>query len=330
MVLKRRCLSVEAKNNLIMEVKNLKKYFKVGKNAVLKAVDDVSFDIYEGETIGLVGESGCGKTTCGRTCTGMYNKTDGSVIYKGKDVHKLSGKEKRLFAKEVQIIFQDPYASLNPRMTVGDIIAEGIDIHGLAANFNERTERVNELLSLVGLNKEHANRFVHEFSGGQRQRIGIARALAVEPKFIMCDEPISALDVSIQAQVVNLLKRLQREMGLTYLFIAHDLAMVKHISNRVAVMYLGAVVEFTASKELYKNPVHPYTQALLSAIPIPDPLVERSRERIMLEGDVPSPINPPQGCKFAKRCKYAKEICGNEAPKLKEVAPGHLVACHLY
>ncbi|MBD8047587.1 MULTISPECIES: ABC transporter ATP-binding protein [Clostridium] len=330
MVLKRRCLSVEAKNNLIMEVKNLKKYFKVGKNAVLKAVDDVSFDIYEGETIGLVGESGCGKTTCGRTCTGMYNKTDGSVIYKGKDVHKLSGKEKRLFAKEVQIIFQDPYASLNPRMTVGDIIAEGIDIHGLAANSNERTERVNELLSLVGLNKEHANRFVHEFSGGQRQRIGIARALAVEPKFIMCDEPISALDVSIQAQVVNLLKRLQREMGLTYLFIAHDLAMVKHISNRVAVMYLGAVVEFTASKELYKNPVHPYTQALLSAIPIPDPLVERSRERIMLEGDVPSPINPPQGCKFAKRCKYAKEICGNEAPKLKEVAPGHLVACHLY
>ncbi|GAA0122758.1 ATP-binding cassette domain-containing protein [Clostridium faecium] len=321
---------MEAKNNLIMEVKNLKKYFKVGKNAVLKAVDDVSFDIYEGETIGLVGESGCGKTTCGRTCTGMYNKTDGSVIYKGKDVHKLSGKEKRLFAKEVQIIFQDPYASLNPRMTVGDIIAEGIDIHGLAANSNERTERVNELLSLVGLNKEHANRFVHEFSGGQRQRIGIARALAVEPKFIMCDEPISALDVSIQAQVVNLLKRLQREMGLTYLFIAHDLAMVKHISNRVAVMYLGAVVEFTASKELYKNPVHPYTQALLSAIPIPDPLVERSRERIMLEGDVPSPINPPQGCKFAKRCKYAKEICGNEAPKLKEVAPGHLVACHLY
>lgn len=321
---------MEAKNNLIMEVRNLKKYFKVGKNAILKAVDDVSFDIYEGETIGLVGESGCGKTTCGRTCTGMYNKTDGSVIYKGKDVHKITGKEKKIFAKEVQIIFQDPYASLNPRMTVGDIIAEGIDIHGLAANSSERTERVNELLGLVGLNKEHANRFVHEFSGGQRQRIGIARALAVEPKFIMCDEPISALDVSIQAQVVNLLKRLQREMGLTYLFIAHDLAMVKHISNRIAVMYLGAVVEFTDSKELYKNPVHPYTQALLSAIPIPDPLVERSRERIMLEGDVPSPINPPQGCKFAKRCKYVKDICKNEAPKLKEVAPNHLVACHLY
>ena len=321
---------MEAKNNLIMEVKNLKKYFKVGKNAILKAVDDVSFDIYEGETIGLVGESGCGKTTCGRTCTGMYNKTDGSVIYKGKDVHKITGKEKKLFAKEVQIIFQDPYASLNPRMTVGDIIAEGIDIHGLAANSSERTERVNELLGLVGLNKEHANRFVHEFSGGQRQRIGIARALAVEPKFIMCDEPISALDVSIQAQVVNLLKRLQKDMGLTYLFIAHDLAMVKHISNRVAVMYLGAVVEFTDSKELYKNPVHPYTQALLSAIPIPDPFVERSRERVMLEGDVPSPINPPQGCKFIKRCKYAKDICRNEAPKLKEVAPNHLVACHLY
>ncbi|WP_027632944.1 ABC transporter ATP-binding protein [Clostridium hydrogeniformans] len=315
---------------IIMEVSNLKKHFNVGKNAVLKAVDDVSFIIREGETLGLVGESGCGKTTCGRTAIGMYNKTEGQVLYKGKDVHSLKGKEKKAFSKEVQIIFQDPYASLNPRMTVSDIIAEGIDIHGLVANSKERIEKVNELLSLVGLNKEHASRFVHEFSGGQRQRIGIARALAVEPNFIMCDEPISALDVSIQAQVVNLLIKLQREMGLTYLFIAHDLSMVKHISDRVAVMYLGTMAELTTSGELYKNPLHPYTQALLSAIPIPDPKIERTRKRIMLEGDVPSPINPPEGCRFRGRCKYAKDICKEQRPILKEVAPGHFVACHLY
>lgn len=317
-------------NPVVMEVKNLKKYFKIGKKGILKAVDDVSFIIREGETLGLVGESGCGKTTCGRTAIGMYAKTEGSVIYKGKDVHTLSGKEKRGFSKEVQTIFQDPYASLNPRMTVGDIIAEGIDIHGLAKNAKERTERINNLLKLVGLNKEHANRFVHEFSGGQRQRIGIARALAVEPKFIMCDEPISALDVSIQAQIVNLLMNLQKEMGLTYLFIAHDLSMVKHISDRVAVMYLGVMAELTESKELYKNPLHPYTQALLSAIPIPDPYVERARQRIMLEGDVPSPINPPAGCRFRKRCKYATPRCAEEMPLLKEVGTNHFVACHLY
>ncbi|MEG0773961.1 oligopeptide/dipeptide ABC transporter ATP-binding protein [Clostridium sp.] len=313
-----------------MEVKNLKKYFKIGKKGILKAVDDVSFIIREGETLGLVGESGCGKTTCGRTAIGMYSKTEGSVLYKGKDVHTLTGREKKVFSKEVQTIFQDPYASLNPRMTVGDIIAEGIDIHGLAKNSKERIEKINELLKLVGLNKEHANRFVHEFSGGQRQRIGIARALAVEPKFIMCDEPISALDVSIQAQIVNLLMNLQKEMGLTYLFIAHDLSMVKHISDRVAVMYLGVMAELTESKELYKNPLHPYTQALLSAIPIPDPYVERARQRIMLEGDVPSPINPPPGCRFRKRCKYATPRCAEETPVLKEVAPNHFVACHLY
>lgn len=314
----------------ILEVSNLKKYFRVGKGKLLKAVDDVSFSIKEGETLGLVGESGCGKTTCGRTSIGMYAKTEGRVSYKGKDVHNLKSMDKLDFTKEVQVIFQDPYASLNPRMTVGDIISEGIDIHNLASNPKERKERIYELLNLVGLNKEHANRFAHEFSGGQRQRIGIARALAVKPRFILCDEPISALDVSIQAQIVNLLMKLQREMGLTYLFIAHDLAMIKHISHRVGVMYLGAMVEITTSKELYKNPCHPYTTALLSAIPIPDPRVEKNRMKIVLEGEVPSPINPKPGCKFQDRCKYVKDICGKEAPRLKEVSPEHFVACHLY
>ncbi len=323
---------VKANNEkeIVLEVKNLKKYFNVGKNTVLKAVDDVSFVIREGETLGMVGESGCGKTTCGRTAIGLYSKTDGQVLYRGRDVHTLKGKERKAFTKDVQIIFQDPYASLDPRMTVADIIAEGIDIHGLAKNKEERNKRVYELLELVGLNKEHANRFVHEFSGGQRQRIGIARALAVNPRFIMCDEPISALDVSIQAQIVNLLIKLQKEMGLTYLFIAHDLSMVKHISDRVAVMYLGTMVELTTSEKLYDDPLHPYTKALLSAIPIPDPEVEKSRERIMLQGDVPSPINPSPGCRFKGRCKYAKEICGTETPSLKEVSPNHFVACHLY
>ena len=296
-------------SKVVMEVKGLKKHFKVGKNQILKAVDDVSFSIREGETLGLVGESGCGKTTCGRTVIGMYDKTGGQVLYNGKDVHALRGKEKKAFSKDVQIIFQDPYASLDPRMTVADIIAEGIDIHGLAKNSKERDEKVFNLLEMVGLNKEHANRFVHEFSGGQRQRIGIARALAVEPKFILCDEPISALDVSIQAQVANLLIKLQKELGLTYLFIAHDLAMVKHISDRVAVMYLGSMVEVAASETLYENPKHPYTEALMSAIPIADPDVEESRQRIMLEGDVPSPINTPPGCKFQGRCSKVMDIC---------------------
>lgn len=323
-------IKTHKEDDIVLEVKNLKKYFNVGKGTVLKAVDDVSFVIREGETLGMVGESGCGKTTCGRTCIGIYDKTEGQVLYKGKDVHKLKGKERKAFTKDVQIIFQDPYASLDPRMTVADIIAEGIDIHRLAANTKERNERVYELLELVGLNKEHANRFIHEFSGGQRQRIGIARALAVNPKFIMCDEPISALDVSIQAQIVNLLIKLQKEMGLTYLFIAHDLSMVKHISDRVTVMYLGTMVELTTSEELYEKPLHPYTKALLSAIPIPDPSVEKARERIRLQGDVPSPINPAPGCRFRSRCKYAKDICGQESPELKEVETNHFVACHLY
>ena len=316
-------------SKVVMEVKGLKKHFKEGKNQTLKAVDDVSFSIREGETLGLVGESGCGKTTCGRTVIGMYDKTGGQVLYNGKDVHALRGKEKKAFSKDVQIIFQDPYASLDPRMTVADIIAEGIDIHGLAKNSKERDEKVFNLLEMVGLNKEHANRFVHEFSGGQRQRIGIARALAVEPKFILCDEPISALDVSIQAQVANLLIKLQKELGLTYLFIAHDLAMVKHISDRVAVMYLGSMVEVAASETLYENPKHPYTEALMSAIPIADPDVEESRQRIMLEGDVPSPINTPPGCKFQGRCSKVMDICKKEAPQLKEVEKDHFVACHL-
>ncbi len=317
-------------NKIIFEVKNLKKYFKVGNKDILKAVDDVSFAIREGETLGLVGESGCGKTTCGRTVIGLYEKTGGEILYNGKSIDGLKGKEKRKFNKEVQIIFQDPYASLNPRMTVADIIAEGIDIHGLAKTKADRDKRIYELLEQVGLNKEHANRFVHEFSGGQRQRIGIARALAVEPKFILCDEPISALDVSIQAQVANLLIRLQKELGLTYLFIAHDLSMIKHISDRVAVMYLGSMVELAKPYVLFDDPKHPYTEALMSAIPIADPDVEESRKRIMLEGDVPSPINTPKGCKFQARCSKCMDICKIENPEFKEVEKGHFVACHLY
>lgn len=313
----------------LLEVRNLKKYFLASGNSTVKAVDDVSFTIYKGETLGMVGESGCGKTTCGRTAMGLYSKTGGEVLFDGQDVHKLRGAAKLAFSRRAQIIFQDPYASLNPRMTVADIIGEGIDIHGMAKNREERTNRVYELLSMVGLNKEHANRFAHEFSGGQRQRIGIARALAVNPEFIMCDEPISALDVSIQAQIVNLLVKLQKEMGLTYLFIAHDLAMVKHISDRIAVMYLGTLVELAESERLYEKPLHPYTQALLSAIPIPDPDEELSRERIKLEGDIPSPIDPPPGCRFAGRCRHACEKCRQETPALREVEPGHFAACHL-
>ncbi len=314
----------------LLEVKHLKKYFKVAKKGVLKAVDDVSFFINQGETLGMVGESGCGKTTCGRTCVALYDKTDGDVLYKGKSVFGLKGKAKKQFRKQVQMIYQDPYSSLDPRMTVADIIAEGIDIHHLAATKQERTDKIYNYLNLVGLNQEHASRFVHEFSGGQRQRIGIARALAVEPEFIVLDEPISALDVSIQAQIVNLLIRLQKEMGLTYLFIAHDLSMVKHISDRVAVMYLGSLVELTTSERLYDHPMHPYTQALLSAIPIPDPKVEekRAESRIKLEGDVPSPINPPPGCRFMGRCPYAIDVCGQEKPPLVEIEPSHFVACY--
>ncbi|MCQ1528755.1 ATP-binding cassette domain-containing protein [Lutispora thermophila] len=314
-------------NKKLIEVKDLKKYFNVGNNAVLKAVDGLNFFIREGETLGLVGESGCGKSTAGRTIIRLYEATGGEVIFDGMNVHKLDRKQSKEFTKKAQMIFQDPYASLNPRMTVGDIIGEGIDIHNIYSG-KERTERIYDLLHTVGLNREHANRFPHEFSGGQRQRIGVARALAIEPQFIVCDEPISALDVSIQAQVVNLLINLQRDYKLTYLFIAHDLSMVKHISDRVGVMYLGTLVELASSTELYKKPMHPYTQALLSAIPIADPEVERSRKRILLEGDVPSPINPPPGCRFKSRCRYATDICSQEMPEFRELEKDHFVACH--
>lgn len=314
----------------IMEVKNLKKYFRIDSKRTLKAVDDVSFTIYEGETLGIVGESGCGKTTCGRTCIGVYDATEGEVLYKGKDVHKMSSAEKKEFTKKVQMIFQDPYSSLDPRLKVHDIIAEGMQIHGLVSSKQEEMEVVQDLLKQVGLNPEHASRYVHEFSGGQRQRIGIARALAVNPEFLMCDEPISALDVSVQAQVVNLLIKLQKERGLTCMFIAHDLSMVKHISDRVGVMYLGNMVELAGSEELYEEPFHPYTKALLSAIPIPDPKVEKQRNQIRLEGEVPSPMNPPAGCHFCNRCAYATEKCSQITPVMREVKEGHFVACHLY
>lgn len=314
----------------ILQVRNLKKYFPMEKTQILKAVDDVSFEIMKGKTLGLVGESGCGKTTCGRTCTGLYPRTAGEVLFKGKDVHKMRGAERKAFSKSVQTIFQDPYASLDPRMKVHEIVTEGLHIHNMVSGPKEAYEKAQELLRQVGLQAEHANRYVHEFSGGQRQRIGIARALAVEPEFIVCDEPISALDVSIQAQIVNLLKKMQEERDLTYLFVAHDLSMVRHISDQVAVMYLGKIVELTSSEELYTNPVHPYTQALLSAIPIPDPDVEKARERIVLTGDVPSPISPPPGCRFKGRCRYACERCHEEEPMMRQIGPEHYVACHLY
>lgn len=312
----------------IVEAQNLCKYFKVGKNQILKAVDGVNIQLRKGETLGLVGESGCGKTTCGRTIVKLYEATSGRVLFEGKDISKLKGKELLGFRKDAQVIFQDPYASLDPRMTIGEIITEGMDVH-LKLSEKEKEERVNDLLRKVGLNAEYANRFAHELSGGQRQRVGIARALAVEPKFIFCDEPISALDVSIQAQIVNLLIKLQKEMGLTYLFISHDLSMVKHISDRVGVMYLGSMVELASNHDLYDNPLHPYTQALISAIPEADPDDEEGKKRVHLEGEVPSPINPPAGCRFKGRCKYAKDICGQEMPEFKEAEPGHFVACHM-
>lgn len=314
----------------LLQVNNLKKHFNIGKDLILKAVDGVTFHINKGETFGIVGESGCGKSTAGRTIIGLYDRTEGEVIFNGKNIHTLKNKERHEFHKQMQMIFQDPYASLNPRSTVREIIAEPMEIHGLYPNKQERLERVYQLLEDVGLNREHANRYPHEFSGGQRQRIGIARALALDPEFIIADEPISALDVSVQAQVVNLLKRLQTEKGLTYLFIAHDLSMVKQISDRIGVMYLGQLVELTESSELYKSPMHPYTQALLSAIPIPDPDIEDRRERIILKGELPSPINPPSGCVFRTRCPMAMELCAQEKPAWKEVESNHFVACHLY
>ncbi|MEH7885300.1 oligopeptide/dipeptide ABC transporter ATP-binding protein [Bacillus sp. JJ1609] len=315
---------------VLLSVKDLKKHFYMGKNEILKAVDGVSFDIYKGETFGLVGESGCGKSTAGRTMIGLYDRTDGEVIFNGKDVHTMSEKERFQFHRQMQMIFQDPYASLNPRSTVKEIISEPMEVHGLYKDKKERLERIYQLLEDVGLNRDHANRYPHEFSGGQRQRIGIARALALDPDFIIADEPISALDVSVQAQVVNLLKRLQMEKGLTYLFIAHDLSMVKQISNRIGVMYLGHIVELTASNQLYKKPLHPYTQALLSAIPIPDPDIEDKRERIILEGELPSPMDPPSGCVFRTRCSHAMEVCAQKKPEWQEIDSDHFVACHLY
>lgn len=314
----------------LLEVRHLKKYFGLGGKKKLQAVDDVSFTIYKGETFGIVGESGCGKTTCGRTCIGVYDATEGEVLYQGKNIQKQNKKERKEFTRKVQMIFQDPYSSLDPRLKVHDIIAEGLQIHKLVSSKAEEDREVQKLLKQVGLNPEHAGRYVHEFSGGQRQRIGIARALAVNPEFILCDEPISALDVSVQAQIVNLLVRLQKERGLTSIFIAHDLSMVRHISDRVGVMYLGKMVELADSEELYSNPMHPYTQALLSAIPLPKPGKMASSKRIQLEGEPPSPVNPPKGCRFCTRCRHASEQCRTEEPKLKEVAPGHFTACHLY
>ena len=313
----------------LIEVKNLSKHFHLEKGKVLKAVNGVSFTIYKGETFGLVGESGCGKSTTGRTIMKLYDATNGEIIFGNKAVSSITSQEEHLdFKRRVQMIFQDPYASLDPRKTVADTISEGIDIHGLAKTPEERTKKVHELLEKVGLNKSHALRYPHEFSGGQRQRIGIARALAVEPEFIVADEPISALDVSIQAQVVNLMKQLQKEQGLTYLFIAHDLSMVKYLSDRIGVMYLGNLVELAESDELYAEPLHPYTQALLSAIPVANPDIERSRKRIILEGDLPNPINPPTGCPFASRCHLATEKCTTR-PEWIEARPNHWVACHV-
>ena len=313
----------------LVVVKDLARHFTIGKKQVLKAVDGVSFTIRRGETFGLVGESGCGKSTLGRTIIGLYDCTRGSVSFDGKDLRDYkSHAERAQLSQRMQMIFQDPYTSLNPRMKVMDIVAEGIDNHHLAASRAEREKLVIQLLEAVGLNEGHANRYPHEFSGGQRQRVGIARALSVNPDFVIADEPISALDVSIQAQVVNLLKHLQKTRSLTYLFIAHDLSMVKYISDRIGVMYLGNMVELTTSQELFDEPLHPYTQALLSAIAVPDPEVERKRSRIVLEGSVTSPINLPDNCRFCSRCKYCTERCKKEAPKLTEVKPGHFVACH--
>ncbi len=311
----------------LLEVKNLKQYFPVKsgfKTIPLKAVDDVSFTINEGETLGLVGESGCGKTTVGRTLLHLYEPTAGEIIFDGEKVTKKNINQMR---KKMQMVFQDPYSSLDPRMTVEDIIGEPLDVHKLYSNRKERREKVLELMNYVGLNSEHATRYAHEFSGGQRQRIGIARALAVDPKFIVCDEPVSALDVSIQAQVINMFEDLQAKLGVAYLFIAHDLLVVHHISKRIAVMYLGKIVEIADSDDLNANPLHPYTQSLLSAIPIPDPNITRSRKRIVLEGDVPSPLNMPTGCAFRTRCPYATEQCANECPSLTDRGNGHMVAC---
>ena len=314
----------------LIQVKNLKQYFDVNmgwfKNKPLKAVDDVSFNINKGETLGLVGESGCGKTTVGRTILHLYKPTSGEVIYNGNSIKTQADIKK--FREKATMVFQDPYSSLNPRMTVSDIIGEPLDVHKLYENKKEREEKILELMDHVGLNSEHAARYAHEFSGGQRQRIGIARSLAVNPDFIVCDEPVSALDVSIQAQVINMFDELQDKLGLTYLFIAHDLLVVRHISDRIAVMYIGKMVELADAETIYTRPLHPYSQSLLSAVPVPDPKIARANKRIVLKGDIPSPLNAPSGCPFRTRCQYAKPICAEQVPEFQEVEKGHFVACH--
>ena len=317
-------------SDYLVEVKNLKEYFNINtglfKSRPLKAVDDVSFAIRRGETLGLVGESGCGKTTVGRTLLHLYKPTAGEIWFDGKQI--VTKKDILEYRQKSAMVFQDPYSSLNPRMTVADIIGEPLDVHKMYASAQERQDRILELMSHVGLNSEHAARYAHEFSGGQRQRIGIARALAMQPQFVVCDEPVSALDVSIQAQVINMFDELQDKMGLTYLFIAHDLLVVRHISDRIAVMYLGKMVELADSKEIYDHPLHPYTKSLMSAVPLPDPKKARENKRIVLSGDIPSPLNAPSGCPFRTRCPYATDACAEAMPEFKEVAPGHYVACH--
>jgi len=323
-------MSENTTNRPLLEVKGLKEYFDINmgffRSKPLKAVDDVSFTIRKGETLGLVGESGCGKTTVGRTILNLYKPTAGEIIFDGKPIRTKTDINE--FRKKATMVFQDPYSSLNPRMTVADIIGEPLDVHHLYANQAERRERILELMNHVGLNSEHAARYAHEFSGGQRQRIGIARALAVNPEFIVCDEPVSALDVSIQAQVINMFDDLQDKLGLTYLFIAHDLLVVRHISDRIAVMYLGKMVELADAATIYDRPMHPYSKSLLSAVPVPDPKTARANQRIMLSGDIPSPLNAPSGCPFRTRCPYATEQCAAEMPAFNEVEPGHFVACH--
>ena len=319
----------------LVEVRGLKMWFPIMRGilqkhvADVKAVDGLNFDVFQGETLGLVGESGCGKSTTGRAILQLYKPTAGSVLFEGSDLVALKGEDLRKMRRRMQMIFQDPYASLNPRMTVGSIVAEPLEVHNIGTK-SERVERVRELLKVVGLNPYFINRYPHEFSGGQRQRIGVARALAVNPAFIVCDEPISALDVSIQAQVINLLEDLQEQFGLTYLFIAHDLSVVRHISDRIAVMYLGKIMELADRDELYRNPMHPYTQALLSAVPIPDPVIEEKRQRIILEGDVPSPVNPPKGCNFSTRCPKALDMCSEQEPEFRDYGSGHWAACWLH
>ncbi len=318
------------KDKPLIEVKDLKEYFYINtglfRSKPLKAVDGVSFSIKKGETLGLVGESGCGKTTVGRTLLHLYKPTAGEIRYDGKLIKSRS--DIKAFRKKATMVFQDPYSSLNPRMTVSDIIGEPLDVHKLYSSKQERQDRILELMSYVGLNSEHAARYAHEFSGGQRQRIGIARSLAVNPDFIVCDEPVSALDVSIQAQVINMFDELQEKLGLTYLFVAHDLLVVRHISDRIAVMYLGKMVELAPAAEIYDRPLHPYSKSLLSAVPVPDPKTARANQRIVLTGDIPSPLNAPSGCPFRTRCKYATDKCAESMPEFKEVAPGHFVACH--